>query len=176
MIEIWKDIKGYEGLYQVSNLSRIKSLSRKQKNRYTYFFTKEMIVNPHLSYQGYLMFDLRRDNKRKCVYLHRIVALHFIPVVENKPTINHKNGIKTDNRIQNLEWCTQKENVHHACKNNLMNPVKGSNHYRTSLKEEDVIKIREESKDHSQKYLSIKYKVSRDTIKFILSRRTWKHI
>jgi hypothetical protein len=99
--EIWKDIEGYEGLYQVSNLGRIKSLNFKRSG-------KEGILksNPE---GGYCAVTL--SHKRRGVfYIHRLVATAFIPNPENKPEVNHINHNKRDNRASNLEWVTQSEN------------------------------------------------------------------
>lgn len=111
MKEIWKDITGYEGLYQVSNLGRVKSLN--------YRHTKEeKLLQLTLNKKGYLTVTLCKD-KSKTVQVHRLVASVFIPNVNNKPCINHLNGQKDDNRVENLEWCTHKENNIHAWENGL---------------------------------------------------------
>lgn len=108
--EIWKDIKEYEGYYQVSNLGRIKSLARKintntsNKNRKT----RNRILKP--SGNRYKIIRLRIDGIWKDEYIHRLVAQHFIPNPENKPQVNHKNEIISDNSVNNLEWCTAKYN------------------------------------------------------------------
>lgn len=125
MKEIWKDIKGWEGYYQISNLGRVKSLYRivphKLKGKKTIF---ERILKPCIASPGYYSLGLRKDCKVKCARIHRLVALHFIPNPQNKPEINHKNGIKTDNRIENLEWVTRSENEKHAYKIGLKKPRK----------------------------------------------------
>ena len=92
MKEIWKDIDGYENLYQVSNYGNIKS--------------KNNILKPLISKRGYLYINLYKDKKGKHFYIHRLVAQAFIPNPKNYPCINHKNEIKTDNMVNNLEWCT----------------------------------------------------------------------
>jgi hypothetical protein len=103
--EVWKDIKGFDGLYQVSNLGRIKSL------RYG-----TNILKPFLTGKGYLTVDLCFKGKRKSVRVHRLVADAFIPNPTNKSQINHINGNKKDNSVKNLEWNTQSENINHAFK------------------------------------------------------------
>lgn len=112
--EIWKDIKDYEGLYQVSNLGRIKSLGRYMKNHSKKQWIEEKILTPQLNQGGYMVVGLCKNGKRKVHRIHRIIAEAFIPNSENKPYINHINGIKTDNTITNLEWCTNSENVQHG--------------------------------------------------------------
>lgn len=102
MNEIWKDIKGYEGLYQVSNLGNVKSLCN-NKTR------KEKILKPKQR-KGYLYVGLCKNGKVKQYLVHRLVAEHFIPNPNNLPQIDHINTNKTDNRVENLRWVTQKEN------------------------------------------------------------------
>lgn len=115
MNEIWKDIQGYEGLYQVSNFGRVKSLDRMAKCRGgVYKLNKERIVFGGIGKYGYNTVCLRKENKRKYLLSHRLVAINFIPNPENKPKVNHINGVKTDNSIENLEWCTVSENTKHG--------------------------------------------------------------
>lgn len=102
-IEIWKDIKGYEGIYQVSNYGRVKSLHNK-------FGNKELIMKLNKKYNGYYQVRLKNNGESKDVSIHRLVALHFIPNPENKPQVNHINEDKSDNRAENLEWCTSSYN------------------------------------------------------------------
>lgn len=112
MEEIWKDIPGYEGYYQVSNLGRIKSLPRckptdKRK-------THNNIRKPRLAKNGYLRVNLSKGNSVKWFGVHRLVALTFIPNPDNLPVINHKDENKQNNRVENLEWCTHQYNCEYG--------------------------------------------------------------
>jgi hypothetical protein len=129
-IEIWKDIPGYEGLYQVSNLGRVKSLPKWTKTKGGALqLRKEKYLNSYISSTGYYRVHLSKDGISKQKTIHTIMSICFIPNTENKPCINHKNGIKTDNSIENLEWVTIRENTIHAYENGLINVSKGENHY-----------------------------------------------
>lgn len=117
--EIWKDVKGYEGLYRVSNLGKVKSMAKIIGRRYV----GERLLKQRISTQGYKMVSFCKNYKIFNASVHRLIAEAFIPNPLNKPFINHKNGIKTDNRIENLEWCTQSENVSHDYKIGLNDPM-----------------------------------------------------
>ena len=126
MEEIWKDVVGYEGLYQVSNYGRVKSLPKIHKTTKNYnklgYITKEKILRQRKTQRGYFIVTLYKDQKGKSLYVHRLVANMFILNKDNKPCINHKNGDKKDNKVTNLEWCTYSENMIHAYATSL-------NHY-----------------------------------------------
>lgn len=107
MKEIWKDVKNYEGLYQVSNLGNIKSSKREGSAG---GFIKSLLTN------GYYSVNLWKSGKAKMKRIHRLVCEAFIENTDNKPQINHINGNKLNNRIDNLEWATQSENMKHAYK------------------------------------------------------------
>lgn len=172
-LEIYKDIPGYEGLYQVSNFGNVKALSCRKK-RGLYFQTRaEKILKPKNTTYGYLEVCLCIDSNNYSVGIHRLVALSFIPNPENKPTVNHKNGIKNDNKLENLEWATFKEQINHADSTGLRD-INGENHKRSKLKEADIIDIRT-SEDH-WKILAEKYSVNKSCIFKIRARIAWRHI
>lgn len=108
--------------------------------------------------------------------VHRLVATAFIPNPENKPFVNHKNGIKTDNRAENLEWCTAKENTIHSYQTKLQISIKGSNHYASKLTDEQVLEIRAIGGNLLQIEVAEIYGVCRTVISSILNRKIWKHI
>lgn len=114
MEEIWKDVIGYEGLYKVSNLGRVKSLARKVNNGRGVYTRPEKILSQIRVTGGYVSVVLTKDSNSVLTLLHRIVASAFIPNDSCKRTVNHKNGIKTDNRASNLEWATDGENISHS--------------------------------------------------------------
>ena len=110
-MEVWKDIPGYEGLYQVSNLGRVKSLPRLRYNGNTWYLTKEIVRKPCIGEQGYERVTLSKDKVKKTHLVHRLVAIAFIPNPENKPEVNHiREFEKRNNCVDNLEWATSEEN------------------------------------------------------------------
>ena len=118
--EVWKDIKGYEGLYQVSNLGRVKSVARNiyrnNKGTFCNHFYKEKIFDVD-SLEPYPRVTLSKDNKSKHFSIHRLVANAFIPNPNNLPCVNHKDEDKTNNNVNNLEWCTHKYNSNYGSRN-----------------------------------------------------------
>lgn len=107
-MEIWKDITGYEGLYQVSNLGNVKTLPRIYYSGAGYSQKKEikeMLLKQSIDSYGYKVVGLKLNGKRKMFKVHRLVAYEFLENNNNYKCVNHKNEIKTDNRVENLEWC-----------------------------------------------------------------------
>lgn len=101
MTELWRDIQGFEGLYQVSDQGKVRGLKRGH------------LLRPNRKRAGYMQVALSRDGICKFIDVHRLVALTFLPNPEKKPQVNHKNGRKDDNRLCNLEWTTNSENQRH---------------------------------------------------------------
>lgn len=115
MQEEWRDIKGYEGKYQVSNFGRVLSIGRVIiRSNSTNLSIKEKYIRIYVGKKGYCTAPLSKDNKCKHCKLHRLIAEAFIPNPLNLPQVNHINGIKTDNRIENLEWVNNSENQLHC--------------------------------------------------------------
>ena len=109
--EVWKSIKGFEGLYEVSNLGRVRSVARKIRFGYgSEYQTSEEILSPHTA-RGYKQIMLSKNGVRYYRQVHRLVSEAFIPNPNNYPIINHKNEIRDDNRVENLEWCTHAYNL-----------------------------------------------------------------
>ena len=114
MEEIWKDIEGWDGIYQVSNLGRVKSLSRMLSNTKGVFMSKERILKHGKDKNGYHRVNLYYNNRYTTFPIHRLVAIAFIPNPSNYPMVNHKDENKDNNCVSNLEWCTSKYNTNYG--------------------------------------------------------------
>lgn len=166
MEEIWKEVEGHKN-YFISNLGRVKSTKRYPEGR---------ILKLNMTKQGYyhiIFYDMENEKAKK---VHRLVAEAFIPNPENKPQVNHIDGVKHNNVVTNLEWCTPRENQLHAIDMNLITHVKGENHGRVKLTEEQVIEILNNGKYDTYTNIGKKYGVGRKTIELILKRKKWTHI
>lgn len=176
--EMWVDAKGFEGLYQVSNLGRVKALEKTWHTgmHYTIRHKKEHIMKTRKNRGGYEYVILRCKNKNKTITIHRLVLMSFIENKHNHPYINHKNGIKTDNNIDNLEWCTAKENVQHAIKLGLRKGyvTQTKRHTRSKLTDAQAAEIRESTLSLTE--LSYRYHVNQASIYYIKKGRTYKQL
>ena len=114
MIEVWKDIEGYEGLYQVSNLGNVRSLDRIVDYGHSKAYRKGKNLSGSYASGGYAQVQLNHNKKTKQELIHRLVAKAFIPNPNNLPCVNHKDENKRNNCVENLEWCTEKENINYG--------------------------------------------------------------
>lgn len=177
MKELWKDIKEYEGCYQVSNLGRIKSLDRMTNNQYGEYFMKGRILkNSIIKDKGYCRVSLNNGNGKISKRVHRLVAEAFIPNPENKPEVNHKDGNKLNNCVSNLEWCTNKENIEHSIRTGLKKHCNGCSNSSSKFTEEDIIFIRKNYKKRDPMYggvaLARRYSCCPQTIYDIVTKKT----
>lgn len=175
MEEIWKPIKNYEKLYHISNLGRVKSLEKEWISGNNIKRHHPDIILKTVLHRGYKAITLSKNKKRKTVKIHRLVAQAFISNPENKPEVNHKNGIKTDNRVENLEYVTYKENMKHATVNGLR--AKGNRNGNSKLKEKEIVEIKKMLKAGiKQNIIAKQFKVTTPVISYIKNNKWWKHI
>lgn len=178
MQEIWKPVVGYEGIYEVSNFGRIKSVDRIiTTTNNTTRIRRGVIRKPSNNQWGYLQVSLHREGIRTCFRIHRLVAIAFIPEQDGKHEINHIDGNKKNNKTNNLEWCTTSENILHAVRTGLLVIKKGENTSYSKIKETDVIAIKK-MYANGAKYREIEnaFNVKRSTIWNIVKNHSWKHI
>ena len=119
-MEHWKPVKGYEGLYEVSDLGRVKTVPKKRKNGTGFYMQKEIIMSQQLKSNGYMGVGLVKDGKHKNALVHRIVAEAFLSNPNNYDQINHIDCDKRNNKVENLEWCDMEHNLNHARCNGLL--------------------------------------------------------
>ena len=122
--EIWKDIPGYEGYYQVSTLGNIKALQKKYYICNSSLVYKDEKIMKQKTNRGYKIIELNKNGKSKRFQVHRLVALTFIPNIENKPYIDHIDGCRINNKLENLRWVTHKENMNNPITINRIRKIK----------------------------------------------------
>lgn len=161
----WKDIKGFEGLYQISSDGFVLQIK------------KDKIRKTNINSSGYLHLILSHKGFNTTKYIHRLVAEAFLPNNNLLLFVNHINGIKTDNRVENLEWVSRSYNQLHAYQLNLQIPKQGSEKPMSKLNENDIVTIfNYHNLGMSNVTISRLFKVSDSTICNILKRNSWKHI
>jgi hypothetical protein len=165
-LEEWLTIDGFSS-YQVSSSGRVRNIKRKK------------ILKLSKNWNNYIVVTIRGDlNNKKQFRVHRLVATYFIENKHNKPTVNHKDGDKSNNSVSNLEWMTHKEQQIHAVENNLVNHSKGEDHYKSTISNQDVIAIREMYKTQrfTMSEIGGLFKLSGSTVQAIISNKTYKSI
>jgi hypothetical protein len=175
-IEIWKDIEGYEGFYQVSNLGNVKSFDRKVWNGCTFYDKPGRILKP-IRVGEYLGVQLSHNARTKKFYVHRLVATAFLEKSENRNVVNHKDGDKFNNTVENLEWCTARENNDHATNHGLRGTY-GEDNPVTKYSNETVIKMRTDYETglYTQADIARKYGVSKMQTNRILKYKLRKDV
>ena len=172
---MWKDIAGFKGLYQINDHGDVLSLKRIINDSKNHVYVlKERILKPNSLPNGYQMVTLMKDNVKYPEYIHRLVANAFIPNPFNLLTVNHIDGNKKNNNVNNLEWATYSKNNQHAYDTGLHQ--KGEGHYKSKLTRDEVKEIRQFGKYATYQYIAQKYNVSKATIRDILQNKTWKNI
>jgi len=159
-MEKYINIENHNG-YQVSNLGNIKSLKK----------GKECIKKSKVTRNGYLRIRLCQKSIKKYYSVHRFVALAFIPNPENKRCVNHKDGNKLNNNLNNLEWCTHSENSLHSFKNGLQKSKKGNESKNSKISEKQALEIKENKDNLYQKELSKIYGISQSQISRIITKK-----
>lgn len=161
-----RDVKGYEGLYFVNELGQVFSYPKKTRKG-----IRKLLLNKNKF--GYLLIDLCKDGEVKKYLVHRLIAVAFLDNVENKEQVNHINGNKEDNRLENLEWTTNSENQKHAIRTGLRS-AKGEKNSQSKLNETQVLKILNDKNPYSK--ISEVFNISIGTISDIKRGHSWNHI
>lgn len=181
--ENWLPIPEYEDLYEIDTFGNIKSLDRKVRNNNGFRVIKGKILKPKLDDKGYYKIGLTKNKKQKFYFIHRLVALTFIPNPNNYPIINHKDGNPKNNYVENLEWCTYSYNTKHAFNIGLKKPVSaehiGEKNPKNKLTEKQVLNILNAKKDgiHIKKAFELlNYEISFSGFEQIWYGYKWKHL
>jgi hypothetical protein len=175
MEEIWKDIEGYEGKYQVSSLGRVKALPTK-------FRLNEKIRKLAKDKDGYIVCELTDIHQHaKLCKVHRLVCFAFHEKPEGKDIVNHIDSCRSNNNFANLEWCTRSENVKHAFLHGFLLPTIGERHGMAVLTGKDASYIRDEyfysdCKRGMQEKIAKGFGISPSMVRRIITRLAWKHV
>ena len=178
--EEWKPCPEYEAVYEISNLGNLKSKPVYIQNDGNFdggYIKHIKLKNQTINRDGYVTSKLCYGGKCRRLTIHRLVAKAFIPNPNNYTQVNHMDGNKKNNTVENLEWVSAAQNVQHAWATGLINSdhMLGSNHHKAKVSEQDVKDIRANT-ELTRKQLAEKYKISPSTLADIINKRTWTHI
>lgn len=184
MQELWLPIAGYEGIYEVSNLGRVRSIDRKSFRKasnksFDGYWTNisGRLFKPVINNAGYFCVVLCYQRATKIALIHRLVATAFVQNESKLPQVNHLDGKKLNNTPDNLEWCTASYNLKHAYKNGLKIPQYGETSGVARFTEQDILDIRELLRHgYTQRRVAAMYDTGHSTIRQIGSRETWRHV
>jgi hypothetical protein len=162
IMENWREIIGYEGIYQVSNLGNVKS--------------KRKTLKPVLCHNGYYSISLCQYGRHKNVYIHRLVTKQFLDDVDGKDSVNHIDGDKSNNCVENLEYATCSENIKHAFRIGLRLPTWGEKQGGSKLTADDVANIRKIRPNYTLRQIAEMYGVYPQHIDRIVKNERWQHL
>ena len=179
--EVWKPVKRFKGLYDVSNMGRVRSLDRKVNQRGRTFKVriaiKGVLLKGRFNRCGYPIVALSKNNKAIYPAVHRLVAQAFIPNPNKLLEINHKDGNKLNNRVENLEWSTRSLNIKHAYRIGLRHPLRGELNGKEKLTKKMVIKARAmRKKGMFYEDIAKFFNVGRTTISYAITGKSWAHV
>lgn len=169
---MWKQIQNYENIYEVSDDGQVRSVDRVVNN----YHIKGKVLHQHDSGRGYSAVALCKNGKPHTTYVHTLVANAFIPkpIGNERYVVNHKDGNKHNNSVQNLEWVSYSQNNQHAYDNGLK--PRGERFYNAKLTEAQVVEIRKNGKYDTYENIGRKYGVDKGVIHSVLNNRTWRYV
>ena len=174
----YKDIKGYEGLYQISEDGVVRSLDRVTTGVNGREYYNKGVTLKSSNNKGYLQVRLYKDNGSRTIPIHRLIATTYVPNPNNLPQVNHKDGNKKNNHYTNIEWCTPSENTQHAFDTGLATPTRGETNGQAKLTDEIVIGIRKvhNTGKYMQREIAEMYGIKDAQVSRIVNNKRWAHL